>query len=163
MQEKEQMAGLVFSRWSQVMLRFEKELYANPDQDLDALWWKLVERYQGLERPTEAPVGAWASKIHIVTVPVYYHNYQLGALFAAQLHAAVCRDLYPGQEPSSVIYLGNPRVGVYLKEKVFASGASLQWQEFVKASTGEPLSPRAFAGQFATRPGAGPRVSGGQP
>ena len=163
MQEKEQMAGLVFSRWSQVMLRFEKELYANPDQDLDALWWKLVERYQGLDRPAEAPVGAWASKIHIVTVPVYYHNYQLGALFAAQLHAAVCRDLYPGQEPSTVIYLGNPRVGVYLKEKVFASGASLQWQEFVKVSTGEPLSPRAFAGQFAKRAGAGPRVSGGQP
>jgi peptidyl-dipeptidase A len=149
MQEKERLAGLIFSRWCQVMLRFERELYANPDQDLDALWWKLVERYQGLQRPAEAPRGAWASKIHIVTVPVYYHNYELGALYAAQLHAAICRDLYPGQEPSSVIYLGNPRVGVYFKERVFASGASLPWQEFVKASTGEPLSPRAFAAQFA--------------
>jgi peptidyl-dipeptidase A len=150
MQEKERMAGLIFSRWSQVMLRFERELYANPDQDLDALWWKLVERYQGLKRPAEVPVGAWASKIHIVTVPVYYHNYELGALYAAQLHAAICRDLYPGQKPATVIYVDNPKVGAYLKAKVFASGASFPWQEFVKVSTGEPLSPRAFAAQFAS-------------
>jgi len=157
MEEKERMAGLVFSRWSQVMLRYEKELYANPDQDLDGLWWKLVQRYQGLERPAEVPRGAWASKIHLVTVPVYYHNYELGALYAAQLHASICRDLYPGQNPATVIYLGNPKVGAYLKEKVFASGASLPWQEFVKASTGEPLSPRAFASQLTGRSGAGPQ------
>jgi peptidyl-dipeptidase A len=37
---------LVFSRWAQVMFRFEKELYANPDQDLNKLWWDLVEKYQ---------------------------------------------------------------------------------------------------------------------
>ncbi|MBZ5588678.1 MAG: M2 family metallopeptidase [Acidobacteriia bacterium] len=148
MAEKERMQGLIFSRWSQVMLRFEKELYANPGQDLDALWWKLVERYQGLKRPAEAPRGAWASKIHIVTVPVYYHNYQLGAIYAAQLHAAICRDLYPGQDPSLVVYVGNPKVGSYLKEKVFAPGASLTWQEFVVESTGEPLSAKAFSAQF---------------
>jgi peptidyl-dipeptidase A len=149
MREKERMAGLVFSRWCQVMLRFEKELYSNPDQDLDDLWWRLVRRYQGLQRPAEAPRGSWASKIHIVTVPVYYHNYELGALYAAQLHASICRDLYPGQDPATVIYLGNPKVGAYLREKVFASGASVPWQEFVKASTGEALSPLAFARQFA--------------
>lgn len=149
MQDKERMAGLIFSRWCQIMLRFERELYARPDQDLDALWWKLVERYQGLQRPAEAPHGAWASKIHIVTVPVYYHNYELGALYAAQLHAAICRDLYPGQDPATVVYVGNPRVGVYLKDKAFRPGARLPWQEFVKDSTGEPLSPRAFAAQFA--------------
>ena len=36
---------------AQVMLRFEKDLYANPEKDLDALWWRLVERYQGIKRP----------------------------------------------------------------------------------------------------------------
>lgn len=163
MEEKERMAGLIFSRWSQIMLRFEKELYANPDQDLDGLWWRLVEKYQGLSRPAEAPRGAWASKIHIVTVPVYYYNYELGALYAAQLNAAICRDLYPGQSPATVIYVDNPKVGAYLKAKIFASGASLPWQEFVKVSTGEPLSPQAFAAQFATPAGPGTPQSGGQP
>lgn len=34
---------LTFSRWAQVMYRFEKSLYDNPDQDLNKLWWDLVE------------------------------------------------------------------------------------------------------------------------
>ena len=42
---------LVFSRWCQVMFRFEKALYENPDQDLNTLWWDLVERYQMVRRP----------------------------------------------------------------------------------------------------------------
>ena len=42
---------LIFSRWCQVMLRFEKGMYENPDQDLNKLWWDLVEKYQLLKRP----------------------------------------------------------------------------------------------------------------
>jgi hypothetical protein len=30
---------LIFSRWAQVMLRFERSMYENPDQDLNKLWW----------------------------------------------------------------------------------------------------------------------------
>jgi peptidyl-dipeptidase A len=37
---------LVFSRWAQVMYRFEKSMYENPDQDLNKLWWNMVENYQ---------------------------------------------------------------------------------------------------------------------
>ena len=32
---------LIFSRWCQVMLRFEKGMYENPDADLNDLWWTL--------------------------------------------------------------------------------------------------------------------------
>lgn len=148
MTEKLTAQALIFSRWCQVMLRFEKELYAHPDQDLDALWWSLVERYQGLKRPAEAPQGAWASKIHIVSAPVYYHNYCLGDLYASQLHAALVRELYPGTDPSNVVYVGNPQVGEFFKKRVFGPGASLPWPKFVEFSTGAPLSPRAFAQQF---------------
>ncbi len=45
---------LIFSRWCQVMLRFEMELYRRPDQDLNELWWDLVERYQLVRRPEGA-------------------------------------------------------------------------------------------------------------
>lgn len=148
MHEKTRLQALVFSRWSQVMLRFERALYADPNQDLDAVWWSLVERYQGLRRPAEAPSGTWASKIHIVTAPVYYHNYELGELFASQLHAAMVRELYPGVPPHSVVYVGDPRVGTFLRERVFAAGASLPWWEFVVRATGEELSPAAFSTQF---------------
>lgn len=148
MAEKLAAQALIFSRWCQVMLRFEKELYANPDQDLDALWWSLVARYQGLQRPAEAPNGAWASKIHIVSAPVYYHNYCLGDLYASQLHAAIVRELYPGADPAQVVYVGNPKVGEFFKKRVFGPGASLPWPKFVEFSTGAPLSPQMFAQQF---------------
>ena len=42
---------LVFSRWVQVMYRFEKSMYNNPDQDLNQLWWTLVEKYQMIKKP----------------------------------------------------------------------------------------------------------------
>ena len=44
--------------------------------------------------------------------------------------------------------MGNARVGAFFKEKVFAPGASLPWQEFVKQATGQELSPKAFAARF---------------
>src|SRR5205807_8903676 len=98
---------LIFSRWCQVMLRFEKGMYENPDQDLNKLWWDLVEKYQGLKRPAGRSAPDYGSKIHIVSAPVYYHNYQMGQLFASQVHHAITRELYKGQSPSAVIYLNN--------------------------------------------------------
>ena len=44
-------ALLVFARWVLVMTNFERSLYADPDADLDTLWWDLVERYQLVHRP----------------------------------------------------------------------------------------------------------------
>src|SRR5439155_1802189 len=74
---------LIFSRWCQVMLRFEKGMYEDPDQDLNKLWWDLVEKYKEVKRPAGRNAPDYASKIHIVSTPVYYHNYQMGQLFAS--------------------------------------------------------------------------------
>src|SRR5262249_25997721 len=56
---------LIFSRWCQVMLRFEKGMYENPEQDLSKLWWDLVEKYQLVKRPEGRSAPDYASKIHI--------------------------------------------------------------------------------------------------
>jgi peptidyl-dipeptidase A len=80
---------LVFSRWAQVMYRFEKAMYENPDQDLNALWWELVERYQMIRKPEGRNAPDWATKIHVALYPAYYHNYLMGELLASQLHAKI--------------------------------------------------------------------------
>ncbi len=77
------------------MFRFEKELYRDPNQDLNKLWWDLVEKYQGLKRPEGALSPDYASKIHIVSAPCYYHNYMMGELFACQVHEALCKEVFP--------------------------------------------------------------------
>ena len=69
---------LVFVPWVQVMTRFEQALYADPDADLGATWWQLVERYQRVAPPGGERPDDWASKLHIALAPVYYQNYLLG-------------------------------------------------------------------------------------
>ena len=139
---------LIFSRWCQVMLRFEKGLYDNPDQDLNKLWWDLVEKYQLLHRPEGRNAPDYASKIHIVGAPVYYHNYMMGELFASQVHHTIAREIYGGKDPRTVAYVKSPKVGDYLKAKVFVPGQTLNWNALTKFATGEDLNPRAFAKDF---------------
>ncbi len=142
---------LIFSRWCQVMLRFEKSMYENPNQDLNKLWWDLVEKYQMVRRPDGRNAPDYGSKIHIVSAPVYYHNYMMGELFASQLHHAIARELYDRAEPASVIYVGNKKVGDFMKKRVFEPGRTLSWNALTKHATGEELSPKAFAEDFKGR------------
>ena len=46
---------LVFTRWVLVMNAFERALYADPEADLDTLWWELVSRYQGIDAARRTP------------------------------------------------------------------------------------------------------------
>ena len=139
-------APLQFSRWTQVMLRFEKAMYSDPDQDLDKLWWDLVEEYQALKRPPDREAPDYASKIHLVIVPVYYHNYMMGELFAAQVHEKLAR--IEDKSITEAVYAGRPQVGEFLKREVFASGARLRWDELTREVTGVDLGAEAFARRF---------------
>jgi peptidyl-dipeptidase A len=142
---------LIFSRWCQVMLRFEKGLYEDPSQDLNKRWWDLVEKYQGLHRPEGRDAPDYASKIHIVSAPAYYHNYMLGQLFACQVHRTIAREVLQEDDWASAFYVENPAVGRFMKERVFAPGRSLSWNELTRHATGEPLSAQAFAEEFAEK------------
>jgi peptidyl-dipeptidase A len=139
---------LIFSRWCQVMLRFEKGMYENPEQELSRLWWDLVEKYQNVRRPAGRTAPDYASKIHIVSAPVYYHNYQMGQLFASQVHHAIAREVYRGADPNTVIYVGDREVGDFMKKRVFDPGRTLPWNALTKHATGQPLNAIAFAADF---------------
>jgi peptidyl-dipeptidase A len=142
---------LIFSRWCQVMLRFEKSMYEDPDQDLGKLWWDLVEKYQLQTRPEGRSAPDYASKIHIVSTPVYYHNYMMGELFASQVHHAIAREVFGGAVPDAVVYAGNKGVGEFMRKRVFEPGKTLSWDELTKHATGERLNPKAFAADFKGR------------
>ena len=82
---------IIFSRWVQVIYRFEKAMFEDPDRDLNSLWWNLVKKYQGLKKPEGRDEPDWAAKIHIALYPVYYQNYMLGELLASQLYFYIKR------------------------------------------------------------------------
>jgi peptidyl-dipeptidase A len=142
---------LVFSRWSQVMFRFEKSMYEDPDQDLNALWWDLVESYQLLSRPEDRDQPDWAAKIHVALYPAYYHNYLMGELLASQLYHYIGNEVLQAEDLYNQSFVGQEAVGIYLKSKVFAPGKTLPWNDMIEAATGEKLSPRYYAQQFVSQ------------
>jgi len=136
---------LIFSRWTQVMMRFEREMYANPDQNLGELWWKLKARYQSLPAPETMSRPDYAAKIHIVTHPVYYHSYMMGELFACQVHAYIAKTVLGLDDPRKTSFYGQKAVGDFWKEKIFGPGDLVYWNGLTRQATGELLSPKAFA------------------
>jgi len=139
---------VVFSRFDQVMTRFERGLYENPDQDLDKLWWNLVEKYQGLKPIEGRNEPDWASKIHIATTPVYYHNYLIAELLASQFANALGKAALHGADPYKSGFANNPEIGKYFVENVFHVGAKYPWNEMIKRATGEKLTSLYYARQF---------------
>lgn len=139
---------LVFSRWTQVMFRFEKSMYENPDQDLNTLWWKLVEKYQLIKRPEGRNAPDYASKIHIATVPCYYHNYLMGELLASQLYYHISEKVLMSNHPEKESFTGKPEAGKFLVEKVFKPGMRYTWNDMIEHATGEKLTAKYYARQF---------------
>jgi peptidyl-dipeptidase A len=138
---------LIFMRWCFVMCHFERGLYADPDQDLDALWWSLTERFQGLSCPEEdRKPGMWAAKIHIATAPVYYHNYLLGEMAASQLLNHLENTVLHGD---AMAIVNSARVGQWMRTELFEPGATRPWQQWLQHATGEELNPRYFVGQLS--------------
>ena len=113
------LSQLVQARFMQVVYRFEKAMYADPEQDLNALWRDLVEKYQLLTYPEGRNEPDWAAKIHIALYPCYYHNYQMGELFASQMH----------------------------RYKIFAPGKLYPWNEMISRATGEKLTAAYWAAE----------------
>lgn len=139
---------LTFSRWAQVMYRFEKEMYANPDQDLNALWWQLVEKYQMLRKPADRNEPDWATKVHVALYPCYYHNYLMGEMLASQLNYYIANNILKNSDISAVSFVNKPEVGSYLEEKVFKPGCLYEWNDMIERATGEKLTAKYYAKQF---------------
>ena len=143
-----QLKQIIFVRWAMVMYDFEKQLYANPDQDLNSLWWNMVEKYQLVKKPPDRNEPDWAAKIHFTIAPCYYHNYVLGELLASQLHHHIVHNILITESNKDVSYVNQKKVGDFLTEKIFRPAAVYHYNEMIKRATGEPLTPKYFIAQF---------------
>ena len=143
-----QLKQLIFARWAMVMYSFEKALYADPDQDLNALWWRIVEKYQFVKKPSGRDAPDWAAKIHFTVAPCYYHNYMLGELLASQLHHTLVHKILKLKSDENVSYVGQQKAGAFLQKEVFEAGDLYHWNEMIDRATGEPLTAKYFVAQF---------------
>lgn len=127
---------LIFSRWVLVMTYFEQQLYENPDQDLNRLWWTLVKKFQKISSQGSKSGADWASKYHIGLAPVYYYSYLLGELLASALEEKIAP-------------FASEQTGHFLQTRLFKPGNSLNWNQLIQEALGEPLNSKAWLKQFA--------------
>jgi peptidyl-dipeptidase A len=96
-----------------------------------------VSRHQRVTPPDGRRAPDWAAKIHVAVAPVYYHTYLYGAIVGLQLTAAL--------ERAAGGIVDRPEAGAILREKLFAPGESVRWDELVTQASGTPLSVASLA------------------
>ncbi len=134
-----------------VMTRWEHSLYADslsPDR-FNRRWWELVARYQGVAPPAERG-EQWAdalTKTHINDDAAQYYDYALSYALLFQLHSHIAKNILH-QDPHDTDYYGNREVGTFLRD-LMAPGASRDWREVLKETTGQELDAQAMVEYFA--------------
>lgn len=138
---------LIFLRWSANIHCFETAYYADPDQDIGDLWWTCKEKTQLQPRP-----GGWKNpdalaKYHIPNVePLYYSNYAIGRVANVQFEELFGEKI--GDPTPGGSYFGKTMLGSWLMGDFLAQGERYRWDEFLKMSTGKPLSLAAWKKKY---------------
>ncbi|SMB99289.1 Peptidyl-dipeptidase A [Hymenobacter roseosalivarius DSM 11622] len=135
---------------SGVMSEWENSFYAEnlPPDQLNAKWWELVKKYQGITPPTTRGENFLdpATKTHINDDPAQYYDYALSYVILFQLHDHIARKILK-QDPHATNYYGSKEVGTFLAD-IMRPGASKDWRTVLKEKTGEDLSARAMVDYF---------------
>ena len=122
---------LIYLRTTLMRLYFEYEAYANPNRDLNEIYWDLFEKFMMLPRHDD--IKPWAAIIHYTTHPVYLHHYLLADIITAQTIAYF--------EKNYDTIVDNPTFGSFLVQNYFRFGSRYDWREMLERGTGERLNP----------------------
>jgi len=109
---------------------FEFEAYAEPDQDLAALYNRIHARYLGVDMHG---ASVWAYNPMYGSDPIYLQSYVVGEMVARQISQKV--DQIFGTR-------WGPEAGAYLRTHFFSRGASQTLDGLMRDGTGEPLTAR---------------------
>jgi peptidyl-dipeptidase A len=144
-------ASIVFLPFSAgLMTHWERDFYAGsiPDDELNASWWDLAAKYQGIAPPRPPPQTILdpATKTHINDDPAQYYDYAIGTVIKFQLHDHIARNIL-GEDPRDCNYYGNTEVGDFLRS-ILELGATKDWDLVLREATGSGLSADAMMSYF---------------
>jgi len=148
---KEALNSVVFIFFSSgTMSNFEKSIYVDglPADKFNAKWWELAKKYQGIVPPSvrgEEFCDA-ATKTHINDNPADYYKYAWSYILLYQLHNHIAKNILH-QDPRATNYYGHKEIGDFMK-KIMQSGASKDWKQVLKESTGDDLNAKAMLEYF---------------
>lgn len=148
---KEALNFIVFIPFSAgVMTSFEHDLYVEnlPKEKFNQKWWSLAKKYQGIIPPAnrgEEYCDA-ASKTHITDDAAQYYDYAISNVLLFQMHDHIAKNILKA-DPRNTNYYGNKAVGEFLSQ-ILSSGATTDWRQLLKESTGSELSANAMLHYF---------------
>lgn len=148
---KEALNSVVFIFFSSgTMSNFEKALYVDnlPEDQFNKKWWELAKKYQGIVPPFERGEEYCdaATKTHINDDPAQYYDYALSYVLLYQLHNHIAQNILK-QDPRNTNYYGKKEIGDFLR-KIMQPGASKNWRDVLKESTGDDLTAKAMLEYF---------------
>jgi len=120
---------------------FEREIYVNPDQNLDELWQKLNLKYLGINYSSQKNACLWASNKFATSLSCTTHNLVLADVFAAQLQHTIEKRVLTEK---GIAYRNNQEIGKFLMEKLYRHGNMSSWEKLIENVTGEPLNSTYF-------------------
>lgn len=113
---------------------FEAEAYANPNQDLNQVYWRLFEKYLSLPRHDD--LTPWASDVNLVTNPLNARDVLVARILARQ-SARHLHELYG--EP-----VNNRDIRAFMIQNYFRFGSRYPWRELLERATGKPTDPQSL-------------------
>ena len=132
------------------MTHFEHALYTEklPPDQFNAKWWELVAKYQGVAPPSkrDETFADGLTKTHINDDPAQYYDYALSFALLFQMHDHIARQILK-QDPHNTDYYGSKPVGDFLRA-LMAPGASRDWRDVLKETTGHSLDAGAMVEYF---------------
>jgi len=123
------------------MAEFEREIYDNPNQNLDELWSRLNLKYLGIDYAFQKKAGFWAANKFATSLSCSTHNLILADVFAAQLQHTIEGHVLSENGGS---YKDNTGIGEFLTAKLYRYGNLLSWEKLIENVTGEPLNTSYF-------------------
>jgi len=134
----EKAARLLRLRHLVALSTFEFLAFEDLSQDLNELWSKTRAKYLFV---SENLTPQWAAESIFTTHPVYFQNYILADVIAAQTMA------YVQQKYGRLLH--NLEVSNFLIENYYGPGASIDWPEKIERATGQKLNAKALAQELA--------------
>jgi hypothetical protein len=108
----------------------EFEAYADPDQDLSAVYNRIHAEYLGVDMHD---TRVWAFNPMYGSDPIYLQSFVVGEMVAHQIQHQTDQEFGRNWDK---------RAGEYLKTSFYSRGAAQSMDSLMRSGTGEPLTPR---------------------
>ena len=100
-----------------VRAELEKEIFKNPDQDINKLFWELKNKYFFYDQPEDDMMPLWIQDKHLI------HN---SGVYQAYLYATVIGGMLLEEVKDNRTY------GAWLTNNIFDYGNSVYWRDLLK-------------------------------